>query len=70
MKWKTLFAAAVTVPLLTGCATSGPATDGACVAFRPIYVSKADALTEGTAEQILSHNLTGQRVCGWKGRGG
>lgn len=50
--------------LLSGCATAGPATDG-CAAWRPIYISRADALTDGTAEQILAHNLTGVGLCGW-----
>ncbi|MBB3267572.1 hypothetical protein FHW79_005233 [Azospirillum sp. OGB3] len=50
--------------LLSGCATAGPATDG-CTAWRPIYISRADALTDGTAEQILVHNLTGARLCSW-----
>ncbi|QCN96677.1 hypothetical protein D3093_15165 (plasmid) [Azospirillum argentinense] len=51
--------------LLSGCATSGPATDG-CVAWRPIYISRSDVLTDGTAEQIMAHNLTGARLCGWQ----
>ena len=51
--------------LLSGCATAGPATDG-CAAWRPVYVSRADSLTDGTAEQILAHNLTGARLCGWR----
>lgn len=50
--------------LLSGCATAGPATDG-CAAWRSIYISRADALTDDTAEQILAHNLIGRRLCGW-----
>ena len=68
---KTLCAALALV-LLTACETSGRATDAACVAFRPVYVSKADVLTEETAQQLLTHNRTGARLCGWKpskGRG-
>lgn len=52
--------------LLTGCATAGPGTEGTCTAFRPIYVSRADQLTEETAQQLLTHNETGVRVCGWR----
>ena len=51
--------------LLSGCATVGPVTDG-CAAWRPIYISRADSLTDGTAEQILAHNLTGARLCRWR----
>jgi hypothetical protein len=50
--------------LLTGCATGGPATEF-CVVSRPILVSRADVLTDETARQLLSHNETGARVCGW-----
>lgn len=58
--------AGLVLALLTGCATSGAGTEGACAAFRPVYVSRADALTDGTAEQILAHNRTGATLCGWK----
>ncbi|ALG72133.1 hypothetical protein VY88_02990 [Azospirillum thiophilum] len=51
--------------LLSGCATSGAGTEGGCAAFRPIYTSRADMLTDGTAEQLLAHNLTGARLCRW-----
>lgn len=50
--------------LLAGCATGGPATDP-CGAFRPILVSRADVLTDGTARAILAHNETGRRLCRW-----
>jgi len=36
------------------------------MAFRPVYVSRSDALTEGTADQLLAHNRTGAALCGWK----
>jgi hypothetical protein len=64
--------AALALGLLVGCATDGPATDGGCAWARPIYISRADALSEGTAGQIEAHNETGARVCGWKrsGKGG
>jgi hypothetical protein len=60
-----IFAAASMALLLTGCGLTGRATDTACVAFGPIYVSQQDTLTDGTAEQILAHNLTGKKLCGW-----
>lgn len=73
---------ALLASLLGACATSGPATetepqivtrtrtvDTGCDWTRPIYVSKADVLTDGTADQIRAHNETGQAKCGWKPRG-
>ena len=50
--------------LLTGCAATGPGIDP-CGAWRPILVGRADVLTDGTARQILAHNETGRRLCGW-----
>lgn len=66
MKLRTMCAGLALALLLTGCAEIGPATEGSCAAFRPIYVSRADALTDGTAEQILVHNETGARLCQWR----
>lgn len=70
---------AVLASLLTACATTGPATepdpqiitrtrtvDTACDWTKPIYVSKADVLSDATADAILVHNLAGARQCGWK----
>ncbi|WP_263846913.1 hypothetical protein [Sedimentimonas flavescens] len=37
----------------------------ACGWVKPIHPSRADVLTDGTARQILTHNLTGDKVCGW-----
>lgn len=42
--------------------------DTACDWTKPIYVDKADALTNDTARAILAHNRAGARVCGWKPR--
>ena len=54
------------VALLTGCALTGPTViDTGCDWTRPIYVSRADVLTDRTAEQILAHNETGRKRCGW-----
>lgn len=66
MRWKTMCVGLALALLLTGCATGGPATEGGCAAFQPIYVSRADTLTDGTAEQILVHNETGGRLCRWR----
>lgn len=60
-----MICAGILLALLSGCATSGAGTDGGCAAFRPIYTSRADVFTDGTAEQLLAHNLTGAQLCGW-----
>jgi hypothetical protein len=56
----------VSLILLAGCATPGPVTDGFCVEAKPVYISKQDVLTDGTARQILAHNEYGRSRCGWK----
>ncbi|GGJ14670.1 hypothetical protein GCM10011320_22400 [Neoroseomonas lacus] len=48
--------------LLTSCAGTG--SEG-CDAWQPILVSASDGLTPDTARQILAHNRTGRRLCGW-----
>jgi hypothetical protein len=50
--------------LLTACAATGPGID-ACGPWRPILVSRQDDLTRLTAADILAHNETGRRLCGW-----
>lgn len=40
-----------------------------CTAWQPIMVSPDDVLTDATARAILSHDETGQRLCGWKPNG-
>lgn len=50
--------------LLAACGTSGAGTS-ACSGWRPIYVSRADVLSDGTARAILAHNEQGRRLCGW-----
>ena len=63
--------------LLSSCTTTGRETDPeprtitrtvdtACDWTKPIYVSKADVLTDDTAAAILAHNKAGAKVCGWK----
>lgn len=59
---------AVTLALLvTGCVT-GRGTDTGCAAFRPIYltVAEIDALTDDSVAQVLAHNETGAKLCGWR----
>jgi len=62
MPWIAMLLA--TLLLLGGCAETGSGTD-ACGPWRPILVSRGDVLTDGTARQILAHNETGRRLCGW-----
>jgi hypothetical protein len=47
---------------LSGCATNGAGIS--CAALAPIYVSKADVLTDGTARAILVHNESWEANCG------
>lgn len=46
----------------SGCAT-GSVIDTGCAWVRPILISKDDALTDGTATQVLTHNESWQRIC-------
>lgn len=62
MRWTVLWLATTT--LLAGCASGGAGIDP-CGAWRPIYVSREDALTPETARAILAHNETGARLCRW-----
>jgi hypothetical protein len=36
-----------------------------CAGWSPIYVSRTDVLSDGTAKQILAHDEHGKQVCGW-----
>lgn len=60
MRWIALWIATAT--LLASCAGSGGA---GCEAWRPILVAEADTLAPETARDILAHNRTGRRLCGW-----
>lgn len=62
----------LTAALLTSCAMSGcgalPAKTMApdfCATAQAIYVSKTDIFTDATAREILKHNTTGRKLCGW-----
>ncbi|ALS63636.1 hypothetical protein AT395_00250 [Pandoraea apista] len=77
---KTLLLLVCLLVTLAGCCTTnGTGTeprveyktkivDTACDWTKPIYVSKADVLTDQTAADILAHNRAGAKVCGWKPR--
>lgn len=58
--------AVILIPL-AACANDG-AAPSVCAPWRPILVTPRDALERGTAADILAHNETGARLCGWKGR--
>ena len=48
---------------LAGCGISFGAD---CDWAAPIRPSRADQLTPGTQRQILAHNETGSKLCGWQ----
>ena len=48
----------------SGCSLIGGGGDGNdCSWVSPIFISPDDAMTDGTVEQILSHNETWKEVC-------
>mgnify|MGYP007126101922 CR=1 FL=1 len=49
--------------LLSSCSNAGPATSEYCALAKPIYVSRADVLTDETARQIYAHNETWREIC-------
>ena len=50
---------------LAGCATEPLAQIGGCDWVTPIRPSRQDQFSDGTSIQILRHNETGVRLCGW-----
>jgi hypothetical protein len=48
-----------------GCATD-PRLRSDCDWVQPIKPSRQDVLTRQTKAQILAHNETGRKICGWK----
>lgn len=50
--------------ILASCASGGVSAE--CLAFKPIYFDAKDQLTRETEIAILSHDLTGESLCGWK----
>ena len=63
MRWTVLWLLALTLPL-TSCASGDGGIDP-CGPWRPILVSAGDSLTPATAADLLAHNQTGRRLCGW-----
>lgn len=58
----------IAVFAMTGCAKNDTRQVIAfCDIAFPILISHNDALTDRTAEDILTHNLVGQRLCDWQG---
>ena len=49
---------------LAGCGTSGSAINAGCEWIKPIFVSKDDVLTPGTARKILEHDEAWETNCG------
>lgn len=42
-----------------------PAAPDFCATASPIYIDKTDQISDGTAREILKHNMTGRKLCGW-----
>ena len=62
MRWSVTWIALAILPV--SCAGTGAGPD-ACGPWRPIFVDAGDVLSAATARDILAHNLTGRRLCGW-----
>lgn len=56
----------LTMLCVSGCGVNGSVIDTACSWVRPIMISKDDALTPGTARQILDHNDSWKAACASK----
>lgn len=66
---KTVVALTALVTLsLAACETAGPGNSAQafCSIAQPIYLGKADKLTDQTARAIIGQNEIGARLCGWK----
>lgn len=52
--------------ILSGCSTNTTAIDPRliCDSWKPIYPSRRDVLTDGTAEQIAGNNAANESICG------
>jgi len=52
--------------VVTGCETTPPIRHpDFCATAAPIFISKADVISDRTARRILEHNLSGRKLCGW-----
>ena len=61
--WSARLAGLVLMLFMGGC-VSGSGINSGCEWSAPIFVSKDDVLTDGTARAILVHNETWLAVCG------
>jgi hypothetical protein len=53
---------------VTGCGTGmmgRPVAPDYCATAQPIFVGRDDVISDATAREILEHNKTGQKLCGW-----
>lgn len=57
----------MTMALCTGCQSLTPVHDY-CQIAKPIFLSHGEAakLSDATAREILTHNESGAKICGWK----
>lgn len=62
---KTMYLLSAMMPLIGSCATNSPSADF-CEYAHPIYLDKKDSLTSDTKRAILSHDITGVRLCDWE----
>lgn len=54
------------IAILLAACEAGPVTSDPCGPWRAIRPGREDVLTAETARQVLAHNLTGARLCGWQ----
>lgn len=54
--------AALVLAMFASACRSGPATDF-CAVSAPIFIARADQLTDDTARQVLAHNETWAALC-------
>lgn len=52
--------------VMTSLAGCGTVMTDSCDWAEPIRPSVEDVLSDETARQILTHNVTGERLCGWR----
>lgn len=62
----TLLALLASFATMAGCAKRFEVRTDFCTGWSPIYASRDDVLTDGTAKQILAHDRHGVDVGCWK----
>lgn len=67
-KWRSLILPLLlaTFAMMVGCAKRVEVRTDFCTGWAPIYASRDDVLTDGTAKQILAHDRHGVDVGCWK----